>query len=597
MSSLSRGSALLRRTPARPGRTWRTLRSQQPALNRRVHDGAPQPEIPREEPQPPRRPNVLGLLAAFGVSAGAFYYLYPKFAGPEKEPEAPKKPKKSAPKLVTPVELPTAASLENEPAKSSWDHPGVYAWGSNAGKVIDPTSNDAVIKSPRRIPFFEDQILRDLKLNADYGAAINEKGDLVLWGTGLSVTQPEPVVTLQGKDLVKVTLSSDRVIALSSNGAVYSVPVSRQDQLTGAKLTPKGSFWGSQQPDAINYRLLTPQTLSGSEKVVDISSGIEHCLMLTSKGRVFSAAASVLEFPSKGQLGVPGLTWLTRPAGAYDQAHELTTLSNTPVVQIAAGDLHSVVLTKTGKVLVFGDNIYGQLGFATNRGHQFVDTPTELQLDKLYAKTDYIPRATSIAAGGMTTFFTVDATKNPTASPTALAAKDTPNQTFDVWACGSGLFGTLGTGKFVHAAPQPTKVKSLSSVFEFDESANKLAPVKISHLSVGTTHAAAVMDAEVSARRARDRTNRGSDVLFWGGNEHYQLGTGKRTNLNAPAYVAGLDSSTRNTEEAVVAKGGDQRLLLAPRRTVRLEDGKGRKVSTEQKVECGGLVTAVYSSV
>ncbi|PKS11229.1 hypothetical protein jhhlp_002990 [Lomentospora prolificans] len=593
MSSLSRGSALLRQRSIRSAPAWRAVRSQ-PALRRWVHEIPPQPEIPT---QPPKRggPPVLGLLAAFGASAGAFYYLYPKFASPAKEHEAPKKIKK-VPK-ATPVELPSAASLEDVPIKSSWDHPGVYAWGSNAGRVIDATSNEAIIKTPRRIAFFDDQILRDLKLKADFGAAINEKGDLVLWGTALSTTHPEPIVTLQGKDLVKLALSSDRVIALSSAGAVYSIPVSRQDQLTGQKVASQSSFWGSpSKPESINYRLLTPTGLKGGEKVVEVSSGLEHCLMLTSKGRVFSAAASTLEFPSKGQLGVPGLTWETRPVGNYDQAHELTTLPNSPIVQIAAGDLHSVLLNKAGKVFVFGDNIYGQLGFTTSRGHQYVDTPVEIQLDKLYAKTDYVPRATSIAAGGMTTFFTVDAVKALTSAPSNPSAKDSPPQTFDVWACGSGLFGTLGTGKFVHAAAQPMKVKSLSSVFEFDESTDKLAPVKISHLSAGTTHACAVLDAKVSARRSRDGVNHGGDVLFWGGNEQYQLGTGKRTNLNTPSYVAGLNSTTRNTDDALIA-GGDQRLQLAPRRTVRLEDGKGRKVSTEQKVECGGLVTAVYSSV
>lgn len=594
MSSLHRGGVLLRQAPLRPASTWRALRSQ-PRLQRLVHEGPPQPEFSGEQPAR-NGPPVLGLLAAFGVSAGAFYYLYPKFNGSAKEPEPPKKVKK-APKVVTPVDLPTAASLENTPIKSSWDHPGVYAWGSNAGKVIDPNVNEAIIKTPHRIPFFDDQVLRDLKLKADVGAAINEKGDLVLWGTSVSISNPEPIVTLQGKDLVKVALSSDRVIALASNGSVYSVPVSRQDQLSGQKPTSQGSFWGSSsKPEAINYRLITPTALRGGEKVVEVSSGLEHCIMLTSKGRVFSAAASTQEFPSKGQLGVQGLTWETRPPGDYDQAHELTTLSNTPITQIASGDLHSVLLSKTGKVFVFGDNIYGQLGFATSRGHQYVDTPVEIQLDKLYNKTNYVPRATSIAAGGMTTFFTVDATKVLTSGTVTPVAKDSPPQTFDVWACGSGLFGTLGGGKFVHAASQPVKVKSLSSVFEFDESTNKLAPVKISHLSAGTTHVCAVMDAKASARRSRDGVNHGGDVLFWGGNEQYQLGTGKRTNVNAPTYIAGLDSSTRNTDDALVA-GGDQRLQLAPKRTVRLDNGKGRKVSAEQKVECGGLVTAVYSSV
>jgi hypothetical protein len=49
------------------------------------------------------------------------------------------------------------------------ENPGVYAWGDNSGKVIAPDSKEKVIKTPRRLKFFDGQLLRDLQLSQDVG--------------------------------------------------------------------------------------------------------------------------------------------------------------------------------------------------------------------------------------------------------------------------------------------------------------------------------------------------------------------------------------------------------------------------------------------
>jgi alpha-tubulin suppressor-like RCC1 family protein len=143
-------------------------------------------------------------------------------------------------------------------------------------------------------------------------------------------------------------------------------------------------------------------------------------------------------------------------------------------------------------------------------------------------------------------------------------------------------------------------VKALSCLFEFDEKTNKNMPIKLKALSVGSTHCAAVMDnvtkTDTSSRASENETNWGADVLFWGGNEYYQLGTGKRSNTNAPTYIGPLDGGQGDANKG---RGGEMhRLCLTPKQTVHVgEGGKGRKVTLEQKVECGRLVTGVYSAV
>lgn len=237
----------------------------------------------------------------------------------------------------------------------SWENPGVYAWGSNNGRVVAPDSQESFVKTPRRISFFDGKLLRDIKLDRTFAAAIDEKGDLLQWGTAFSkeITQPTP--TLRGKNLKSLAISRDRIIALSSSGDVYSIPVSQEEQRTGPKPTSSSwiPFWNS--TSNVSYRVRTPPDLSWNERVTQVSSGLEHALMLTSTGRVFSFASGTQDYPRKGQLGIPGLTWESRPAGAFDTPHEITTLKGFPVQHIATGDFHSLVSDASGRAFAFGD--------------------------------------------------------------------------------------------------------------------------------------------------------------------------------------------------------------------------------------------------
>jgi alpha-tubulin suppressor-like RCC1 family protein len=474
--------------------------------------------------------------------------------------------------------------------KRSWESPGVYAWGSNSGKVVAPDSDEAFIKTPRRIPFFDGKLIRDIKLDRNFGAAIAENGDLLQWGTGFSATSSGPEVTLKGKNLVKLSISRDRIIALSSGGTVYSIPASQADQSSGPKTLESSwfPFWKSRSN--VSYRKLQPSNMAWGETVSDVSSGLEHCLILTSKGRVFSAASGTEDFPMKGQLGIPGLTWTTRPQGPYDQPHEISTLKGFEIAKIATGDFHSLVADTEGRVFAFGDNSLGQLGFDANPETPIIDAPSLLPFDRLYKGTNLRPKVTGVAAGGVNSFFTVDATR------IAGQGEDDPRGlgriTADTWACGQGIWGGLGNGRWTHVQGTPTKIKALSGLFEYDEVNHTVIPIRLARLSIGGTHAAAVMNNVVhlgaSDRSSENDTNWGADVLWWGGNEYYQLGTGKRSNVSQPVYIAPLDV------EADKEKGRreEHRFQITPRKKIRFE---GRNVSVEQRIECGRGVTAVYS--
>lgn len=489
-------------------------------------------------------------------------------------------------------------SSQHLQVKKSWENPGVYAWGSNIGRVAAPDSDEVLIKQPRRIPFFDGVLLRDIKLDRNFGAAITEKGDLLQWGTGFSRDVRQPTPTLTGRGLTSITISRDRIIALASNGKVYSLPVSHEDQAKGTKPMESSwlPFWSSRAN--VSYRLLQPQNMGWGEKVSSISSGLEHVLLLTSNGRLFSAASSSEEFPARGEMGVPGLSWTTRPPGSYDQPHEITTLRGFEITSIATGDFHSLALDKEGRVFAFGDNTSGQLGFDPSAESPYIDAPSLLPISRLYSGTNLSPRVTTVSAGGSNSFFTVDATRVAQPSEGSAAQIGLGRITADTWACGQGILGTLGTGRWTHIQGTPTKIKALSGLFEFDESKNTVVPIRLKRLSVGTTHASATMDNVTHVRAgtssstdSRNDTNWGADVLWWGGNENYQLGMGKRNNIALPVYIAPLDAAA---EKAVGKQREEHRFQITPRHKVNIN---GRKVSMEQRVECGRMVSAVYSGV
>lgn len=486
-----------------------------------------------------------------------------------------------------------AISSQHLQVKFSWENPGVYAWGSNSGRVVAPDSDETLIRTPRRMPFFDGVLLRDIKLDRNFGAAITEKGDLLQWGIGYSKDSREPTPTLTGKGLISLTISRDRILALSSNGKVYSLSVSQEDQSSGPK--PSESSWVPYLSfsSPVSYRTIQPKDMGWKEKVTSIASGLEHVLLLTSTGRLFSAASSSEEFPSRGQMGVSGLTWTTRPQGPYDQPHEIITLRGFDIAAITAGDYHSLVLDKQGRVFSFGDNSSGQLGFDPSADSLYVDVPSLIPVQKLYNGTALSPRVTSVSAGGANSFFTVDATR--VAQPgDASTSTQLGRVTADTWACGQGILGTLGTGRWTHTQGTPTKIKALSGLFEYDESTNTVVPIRLKRLSVGSTHASATMDnvthVAVSDNDSAESTNWGADVLWWGGNEYFQLGMGKRNNISNPVYIQPLEAGL---EKEKGKKRQEHRFQITPRGEANLK-GRG-KVSMEQRVECGRMCSAVYS--
>ena len=439
---------------------------------------------------------------------------------------------------------------------ASKQNPGLYVWGSNKGGVAAPDSPQRkMVKRPTRIPFFDGMLLRDVKLQSDFGAAVTEKGDLVQWGQAYEDGNTKPEITLKGRDIVKIAVSLDRILVLTSSGSVYSIPVAKADQLDKKPITETWLFWTS--TTGRGARILTPK-LGISERVIDIKSGLQHCLILTNSGRVFSAAASSSYFPEKGQMGIPDLKWETRPPGPYDQPHEVD-VSGAKIKEIATGDYHSVLLDKKGDVYGFGDNAYGQVG----------DSQINVSAPEKMGK---LPKVSSVAAGGNNTFFMLMA-ENP-ANPKQPAS--------EIWAVGHGTAGSLGSGRNrPHITTAPVMVKRISGVMEWDEKNGRLAALNFGRISVGASHTA------VSLQAGKDVW----PVYVWGANDCFELGTRRRVNEHEPVRMAPLDGEEKTEYYSNYYAG-------VPKGKAVIGEGQNKRtVGVEQRVECGRNATAVYMAV
>lgn len=130
------------------------------------------------------------------------------------------------------------------------------------------------------------------------------------------------------------------------------------------------------------------------------------------------------------------------------------------------------------------------------------------------------------------------------------------------------------------------------------------------------------VDASTSSSSPAHDVNYGSDVLWWGNNEFYQLGTGRRNNTSVPVYIPPLDaigvvteigmtgsssSGDMGRKSGIIGGRGDEvgsarftrkdqvhRFQATPRKRVQVG---ARRVDVEQRVACGRGNSAVYSAI
>ena len=185
---------------------------------------------------------------------------------------------------------------------------------------------------------------------------------------------PTPtLVSLPGASgpVTQIAAGGGQSFALTSSGRLYAFGFNGFGEL--------GNTTNNNTPSPNPTPTLV--TLPGaSGTVTKIAAGADHTLVLTASGQLYAFGWNFF-----GELG--GATNIGNLAPNPTPA-----LINLPasggVVQIAAGLGHTLVLTSSGRLFTFGDNLYGELGSATNSGTTNsnpapapVDLPAETTLD------------------------------------------------------------------------------------------------------------------------------------------------------------------------------------------------------------------------
>ncbi|KAK4688431.1 hypothetical protein P7C73_g1683, partial [Tremellales sp. Uapishka_1] len=486
-------------------------------------------------------------------------------------------------------------------------------WGSNKNLTLNPDSSVATLKRPTPLPQLGSTPLRDLIVHEKYGACLDARGDIWMWGAGYD---PSGAVgkSLRGKKLKTLAPGPSKLFALGKDGRLYVVPTDKKLQVTRHDKQELGWWsWMFGTDAGVDFvELQAEGGLKRGEKWTAISAGKNHLLATTSSGRTFSLPLSP-QGNSHRQLGTRQTFDTATPStSTIDPASDprfCTTLSLIPslssisISSVSTSANTSFVLTPAGRVLGFGANESGQIGLGLLTAVETVATPVEVVLARGYPGGTHV-KCLDVKAGGSTTFFVVERS-NP--------GKD--DRFIDLLACGSGSSGALGNGLWSSANGSPSKVKTVSGLQEFSEKANQFLPLDIHTVSVSPSpnaHVYAVLDTVSQADEAGVLAGRyGKDVMVWGGNAEFQLGNGKRSSLAIPQHLPPLipkaiDAlSTLPSSESSLSSGTSSpmphsRLQLHQSKTNAYDlEGKliKRNVKVEETVVAGWNASVLYNKI
>ena len=223
----------------------------------------------------------------------------------------------------------------------------VYAWGYNFHGQLGNGTNDSS-NVPVRVKINN---VKAISAGYDHNLALKEDGSVWAWGynysgqlgrgtSGLGTDSNVPVkVASLGTGAKGIAAGIDFSLALMKDGTVRSWGGNSSGQL------------GDDTKDPRN----TPGAVTGltSVKALAADSTAPHVLALLQDGTVRAWG-----YNSHGQLG-DGTT-------GTDRTTPVVVKNLSGVAGIATGDEHSLALLGNGTVKSWGDNVFGQLGNATN---------------------------------------------------------------------------------------------------------------------------------------------------------------------------------------------------------------------------------------
>jgi alpha-tubulin suppressor-like RCC1 family protein len=357
---------------------------------------------------------------------------------------------------------------------------GVKCWGSNSyGELGDDTHVDS--RTPVNVSGLSSGVAA-LNANGDYTCVILSTGSAKCWGKNWY-------------GLLGDGTTSNRYTPVSVNGLGNGIVMISAGGLHTCALTNTGvgKCWGANFNGELGNGTITnqyqPVNVSGvSGGTVAVAAGGSHTCAINSAG-----GATCWGNNASWQLGVYTDTSRYLPVGV--------TWMNSGATAIVAGAAHNCVLTSTGGVKCWGNNMYGQLGSGSTLD-QLVPMPVSgLSSGVIALSTESYHTCALMSGGGV-----------------------------KCWGLNNS--GQLGDGT----------------------TTDRYIPVAVSGLSSGVV-------AIVAAGGHTCAIVTGGGVKCWGANSSGQLGDGTKTDRLTPVAVSGLSSgviavSGSNVHSCAVTSGG-----------------------------------------
>ena len=252
----------------------------------------------------------------------------------------------------------------------------VYSWGANDhGQLGDGSVDSQYHSKPQPVKGADGQPFKAVQVSAgsSNSAAISPDGRVYTWGSennGYNVySKPKPTPTLakdpdgsgQGLHAVQVSVNRGFIMALGTDGSVYTWGFNDYGQLGNGKSTGEGSTTYAADP----ARVPDPKDTSKAFKATQISAGGYHALAIGQDGTAWAWG-----YNGWGQLGDGTITSRPTPKQVGNP-----TDSSQPfqVAQISTGWVHSLAIDRSGTAWAWGYNYDGQLGI--NNSNTYQQTP------------------------------------------------------------------------------------------------------------------------------------------------------------------------------------------------------------------------------
>ncbi len=208
----------------------------------------------------------------------------------------------------------------------------VYTFGANGNGQLG-TGNSTTYKIPTNIRVTN---IEKVKAIGNSSYAITSEGKVFAWGAGYGKT---PVLLSMNKNVIDI----GRTYYLADDGIVRTIPTSLEEAE------------GTQIELSLNEYEIGTRPVIEEERIVQISEGIDHVLLLGESGKVYSYGTNVY-----GQLGDNSDNARQNNITTVVRKADKSILQG--VVEVSAGDQYSIVVTEEGKVYTFGINGDRQLG-------------------------------------------------------------------------------------------------------------------------------------------------------------------------------------------------------------------------------------------